>query len=392
MIRLLSVIHGPAFGGAHNQALRLSRPLAERGVETLVVLPAEGELAANRLRAAGVQTVTMRLRRLRATPSPAVQARFAASLTPDVRRLRALIRQRGIDVVQVHGATNPHGAFAARREGAAVVWQLFDTRAPLALRRLAMPIVVRLADGMTVWGKELVRLHPGSERLGQRITIVYPPVDGREFAPDPDTRAAVRAELGVADDTTMIGSVGVLNPQKGHEYLVRAAAIVARERDDVEFAIVGHSSPAHAAYERRLRDEVRELGLASRFRFIDPGTRVPALVQALDVFALTSVPRSEGMPTVILEAMHAGKPVVATDVAAVRDLVEDGETGLVVAPERPGEIARALTKLVDDAELGHRLGAAGMAQARGRFDLDGLAALHAAAYHAAVERRTRTAS
>ncbi len=385
-LRVLLIIPWPAFGGAHNQALRLSDPLSRRGVRTLVLLPDDGAPAANRMRDAGVEVVTMPLSRLRATPDPLLQARFATSFAREQRQLRSLIASRDVDVVQVHGVTNPQGALAARREGRAVVWQLFDTRAPMALRRVGMPIIKGLADELTVWGEGLVRAHPGADALAARTTVVYPPVDQSSFLPDPELRRSVRAELGLTDSTPLIGTVGLLNPQKGHEHLIRAAAIVREQAPLARFLVIGASSPAHGSYEDRLRAEARDLGLGGALSFVDPSTRVPELMQALDIFVMPSVPRSEGMPTAILEAMSCGKPVVASRVGAVDELVEDNGSGLLIPPASPAAAAAAIVRLHGDAGLRRSLGARGQVLASERFPLGGLADLHAGAYARAVAR------
>ncbi len=341
-----------------------------------------------RLREAGVETITMPLRRLRATFNPAIQFEFVRHVSTDVRALESLMKSRSIDVVQVHGVTNAHGAVAGRRAEVAVLWQLFDTRAPMALRRLAMPLVLRYADAITVWGRELARVHPGLERLGERITVVFPPVDRAEFELGGTVRAQARARMGVEDEDILVGSIGVLNPQKGHEGLIHAAQLLARSHERLQFRILGGMSPAHEAYARSLRQEVKNRGLESRFGFLDPGTDVPQLLQGVDILAMTSVPRSEGMPTVILEAMTAGKPVVTTDVGAVRELVEPDVSALVVEPLRPDLIADAIDRLASEPALTARIAEAGRARARTHFDLERLADLHAGAYRTAIETAT----
>ncbi len=392
-MRLLFVVHNPVFGGGQGQIVRLREPLRERGWDVTAVAP-PGSDAADRLRAGGVEVEEVDLHRLRATVDPRVQLSFAAAGRGEVRALQRLISERGIDLVQVHGDTNPHGAVAARRAGVAVVWQLYDTRTPPLLRRFTMPVVTRLADAVTTWGRQLGHAYPGVPSLGERWVPVFPPVNDADFHADEETRAAARRELEVPPGTTVLGLVGMRNPSKGHEHFVRALASVRREHPGVVGRILGPPSPVHRAYEERFRAEARALGLSAPgvLDVRDAGDRVPALLPGLDILVLASVPRSEGMPTVILEAMATGLPVVATDVGAVRELVVDGATGYVVAPLDEAALAERIGRLVADPALRARLGAAGRERFAGHFDIRRLADTHVHAYRLALAHRRSNVS
>jgi glycosyltransferase involved in cell wall biosynthesis len=274
-------------------------------------------------------------------------------------------------------------------EGIPIVWQLLDTRPPVALRRLMMPLVTRLADVVMSTGMEVARVHPGALGLGDRLVPYYPPVDTGNFRPDARRRHAARMELGVPEDAHLIGTVANLNPQKGHEYLVRAAAIVRSELPDVLVRILGAHTPTHADYEVRIEAEARASGLSdgTQLQFIDPGSRIAELLPAFDVFLLTSVPRSEGVPTTILEAMACGLPVVATNVGAVREVVEDDVTGYVVPPLDPEAIAEATLRLLRDPGLRERMGHVGRARATKRFSVETCAEVHLKAYDHALRRK-----
>lgn len=386
-MRLASVIHGPAFGGAHNQLLVLAGPLRERGIESIAVLPPEAEAAAARIEAGGVETVRVPLSRLRASLNPASQLAFASRVRREIAGLEQTLCELGADVVQVHGPTNPQAAVAGNRAGLGVVWQLLDTRAPLLIRRLAMPEIGRRAGAVTVWGRALIDAHPGAAQLEDRLHVVYPPVDAARFAPDAAGREEARAELGVAPDDPLVGTVAQLNPQKGLGHLVSAFA--AAGAPGAKLRIIGEAGPAHRAEHDRLERLCGELSRRApgRAAIQAPGERVAQLLQALDVFVLSSVRRSEGMPTAILEAMAAAKPVVATDVGAVAELVEHGRTGLLVEPGDESALAAAISRLVADAGERSRLGEAGRKAALGRFGLGRLAAIHAAAYEQALAAR-----
>lgn len=382
-MKLLSVIHGPAYGGAHNQAAVLVGPLRELGVETVVVLPVEARAAAHRLLAAGVDVSLTRLSRPRATLDPRPNLRLARGLRREIAKLAELASIHGADLIQAHGPTNPHAAFAAREAGLPLVWQLLDSRAPRPVLAATMPLVLRHADVVTSWGEGLARAHPGSGRLGTRLVPVYPPVDRGRFRVGPERRDEARARLDLEAEEIAVVSVGVLNPQKGHEHLLEAFSRIAPANPALRLRILGASSPAHAGYEAELRGAAARIGDGRTVQILDPGSSVPDLLGAADVFVLASAPRSEGMPTAILEAMALGIPVVASRVGSVDELVADGESGILVPAADPTALAGALSRIATDAGLRSSLGARGLELADERFGLERLAGLHLGAFERA---------
>lgn len=384
MRRMLSVIHGPLFGGGHNQTLQLAEPLRRRGWETLMAVPdlPEATPTLERMRAGGVPTGTLELHRLRRTVDPRTHGRTAAGLRREIGTLRGIIRRERIDLVQAFGDTNPHLALAGRLEGVPVVWHLYDTVTPPPARRVTMPVVTRLADVIMTTGRALAFAYPGAAALGERCITVYPPVDARRrFTPDPARRAAARRELGVPDDALLVGTVGNRNPTKGHDLLVEAVAGL----DGAHCRILGAPSPVHAEHMAKVDALVRPL--SGRVAIVDPGRRVPALLPAFDVFVISSVPRSEGMPTVILEALSCGIPVVSTDVGAVREVLEDGPCGIVVPPLDVPALSAAIGRLLADADERARLADAGRARALDRYDVERCADVYERGYALACAHR-----
>jgi glycosyltransferase involved in cell wall biosynthesis len=237
------------------------------------------------------------------------------------------------------------------------------------------------------WGLELARAYPGALSLGERCIQVYPPVDTTRFVPDADRRAAARAELGVPPDAIVLGTVGTRNPTKGHEHLARAAALLRDRGHDVWVRVLGARSPVHEEYMAEVDAEVESLGLGDRMTFTDPGTRVPELLPALDVFTISSVPRSEGLPTVIVEAMSCGLPVVSTDVGAIPEMIAEGETGFVVPALDDAALAGALERLVADPALRARLAAASRDRVESTYSLGRCADVYAGAFDLALAHR-----
>lgn len=191
-----------------------------------------------------------------------------------------------------------------------------------------------------------------------------------------DVEGAPRAELD--GRRPLLVSVGRLKPPKDALTLVRALARLPAGSYD---ALIVGDGP-----DRRLvEEEIRALGLEGQVRIAGDRRDVPSLLAGADVFVLSSA--SEGLPVSVLEAMAAGLPVVASRVGGVPELVVEGETGFLVDPGEPGELADALRHLVSDPPLRRRLGGAGRARAEQRFDVDAFRRAHLELYSRELARR-----
>lgn len=200
----------------------------------------------------------------------------------------------------------------------------------------------------------------------RRTVVVY---TGVEL----DSRALARPAQGAPT----IVWVGRLQAPKDIVTFVRALALV---RGEYRALVVGGGPDLHVAEE-----ELEQLGLADSVVLAGERDDVPTLLAASHVFALSS--RSEALPVSVLEAMAAGLPVVATRTGGVAELVEDGETGLLVPPVDPPALAAALQRLLDDPEFRARLGAAGRARVERHFRIDSFLEAHLDLYRRALAAR-----
>ena len=391
--RVLSVVHYPVFGGPHNLALRLAAPLRAHGWETIVLLPDEPGNAADWLRAGGVEVVTMALHRLRAAPDPRIHLSHISSIVPEVRAIRRVIRERGIDLVQVGGLVNPQAAIAARLEHVPVVWQLLDTRAPWPVALASMAFVRELADAVMSTGRSVAASHPGIRAVKDRLVIFFPPVDVEVFRPDSEMRQAVRADWGVSDESPVVGCVANINPQKGTLDLVRAFTLVRKKLPNARLVLVGAEYATHAAYSRLVREAVNAGGLVEGrdVIFLDARPDHERQLAGFDVFAFAPVPRGEGITTAVLEAMAAALPVVTTAVAGLPEAVADGRTGFLVPPDDTNAFAGALARLLGDPALRQQMGQEARRVAEDRFSVDICADAHVRAYAQALARHGKAA-
>jgi glycosyltransferase involved in cell wall biosynthesis len=163
----------------------------------------------------------------------------------------------------------------------------------------------------------------------------------------------------------VIGEIARLCDVKGQRELIRALA----EIPDARLVLAGRDLEQGGAFQAELEREADRAGVRERVE-IGFHDDVAALLARLDVVALPSW--TEGLPMVLLEAMAAGRPVVATPVGGTPELVVDGETGLLVPPRDPEALAAALRRVLDDRELADRLGEAGRRRVSERFSLEAM--------------------
>lgn len=391
MVNVMSVCHYPVYGGPHNRNALVAKLLEPEGFRTVVVLPDEPGNAADRLSQLDVGTVVMPLHRLRKSLDLRVHLDLPGRFWHEVQALRRLIRERSIDVVLLNGLVNPHAALAGRLESIGVVWQLLDTFPPVALRAAIMPFVKRWADVIMTNGMSVAAAHPGAMEFEGPLISFGPCVDPGLFSYREEAASAARQELGLEPDSIVIGNVSNLNPMKGHDTFVRAAGRLRKIYSNTQFVILGATYSDKSTYLDSIWRLAASAGLLAGKALIirDPGPRVSELVQALDVFWLTSEPHSEGMSNVLAEAMALGIPVVTTRAGAVHECVQDGVTGYVVPPHDVRAIAKMTALLLGDPELRKRMGTAGAELVRTRFAPGDVAARHAEAYLSAISSAAR---
>lgn len=289
-----------------------------------------------------------------------------------IPRLARAFRREGADLVHLHtGRANWLGGWAARLAGLPA----------LTTRRMDRPVRQRWSDRLVY--RRLVRravaISPAVERLLREggvppdtIRTICSSVDPGRFAVAGDVRARLRRELGVDDDTVLLLGVAQLSRRKGFDVLLDALA-AAPPAGPWRLVLAG-DGPERPA----LAEQVGRLGLAERVTLPGPRDDVPALLAAADLFVMPS--RAEGLGVAALEAMAAGRPVLASAVGGLADVVVDGETGWLVPPEDAAELGAALAAAVGDGAERVRRGTAGAARVAERFSAAGMVAAYRALY------------
>ena len=335
------------------------------------------------IRAADAGLHVVRVPQLVSQISPASDARALRWLTEQ-------LAQGGYDVVHTHSAkAGALGRLAAGRAGTPQIVHTFHSfpfhEFQSKARRAAYVSIERYLGRRTdfflaVGGAVAAEAVRRGIAVPERVRVINPAIEHSHAEASQASRAAARRRLGVPIGCQVVGTVGRIDYQKAPQTFVDA--IAALDREDVYAVWIG-DGPMRGDMEAR----AGRRGLQGRFLCVGHRDDVSDLLPGLDVFAMASL--YEGLPCAVAEAMTFGLPVVATAVNSVPDVVLPGETGLLVNPERPRQLAAAIRYMLDEPAEAARMAAAARRLIADRFTPESLAAVLEAAYGSGPSRTAR---
>lgn len=233
--------------------------------------------------------------------------------------------------------------------------------------------LITISEPLRQWGLEL-----GIGKSEKYITI-YSGIEVEKFKININIDEK-KKELGIEPGERVIGVVAKLWEGKGHETILEAAPQVIKEIPNVKFLFVGEGY-----LRNKLETRVRELGLSNRVIFTGFRTDIPEITAIFNIALLVSL--FEGMGRVLLEAMVLGKPVVATKVGGIIDVVKDGETGILIPPEDVDALAKAIITLLKDRKLARKMGEAGRRRIDERFTAQTMVEKISQVYEELIEKK-----
>lgn len=236
--------------------------------------------------------------------------------------------------------------------------------------------LMRWTDRIVVNAEGIRRFYVRQGLTDQAITTIPNAIEPKPIDPSPTTK--IRESLGVPPDVPLVGFIGRLWPQKRVQDLIWATDILRMSGWNFRIVIVG-DGPRRVAL-KRFADALEIMPIV---HFVGHRNDVTEIMRALDMLVLPS--KFEGLPNVALEAMMAGKPVVGTRIAGTDEVVVDGETGILVPPQQPLELARAIRSILADPSLGKRMGAAGRERVLSEFSIEGMIAKYERLYEGLLQ-------
>ena len=364
-MRIMEIVSGKGVNGAVHHCLLLTREMARRGHQVTLVCRNGSWIA----------------RQLASDPVDIVFSELYRWPTDEIHRMVAVLRRKAIDVVHTHMSR-------AHFFGVLLRWFGNVPCVATAHNRLFQPhwmfndLVIAVSDATRRYHQtyNLVR--------SDRIVTVHNFIDYGHFAGVPFTaRDEIRRELNIDPASQVVAIVGSVIPRKGQIHAVRAMPKILAASPGAKLLLVGEIG--HTGYADDIRQTAADLGVAHHIVWAGERDDINRILAAVDVSVLPSL--GEALPMTILEAMAAGRPVVATNVGGIPECVQSGKTGILVPPRNGDALAQAVTRLLTDPTEREKLIQAGRRRVRQHFSTKSQATAIEAAFSQVVTKRARAA-
>lgn len=383
----MQVVNNLDIGGAQEVVRTLSAYLIERGSPTVVCTLRDGPLRSE-IEEMGITVEVLPGRNHSFLSLP----NFLKEIIGIRKGLIHLVQKYEIDVIQTHLLRSLDFLVASLKLSypkLLVFWTvhnyLFELRADQLpgqhwllkpkkyIHNALYRMVADRINGFIAVSDEVEQAIRQTIRVDQRrITTICNGVDIRRYQRKVD-RMAIRSSLGLKEEDQVVILVGTLKEQKGHRYLVQAAAPLIAQNNNLHILFPG-DGPLRAS----LQQQVQELGLEKHIHFLGSRKDIPDLLAASDYFVLPSL--WEGLAMALIEAMASGLPVLATCVSGSQHVVVPGETGLLVPPGDADQLRQAMAEMIANPERAKKMGQAGSTRAEAIYGAGKQADEHLALY------------
>lgn len=336
MVTILHMIETSGPGGAENMMIRLIDNLDKEKFHSIVCLLKDGWLNKT-LQRQGVETVIIPQTR-------------SFDYTWIKSALKCLADKK-IDLMHSHEfAMNTYSSMLSVIKGIPCVstvhgknyyWEKFQRK--LAYRFVSrVSSMVPVSDDIRNFLVSKVGIHK------KRLTVIPNGIDFNLYQNNEEKRFSFRKTLGISQDATLIGAVGNLYPVKGHTYLIQALAKIKQTHANIQLVIAGRGNELSS-----LQDDAKQYEVIDNVHFLGFREDIPEILNAIDMFVMPSL--SEGMPLSILEAMAAERPVIASRVGGIPEVIVDSQTGYLSEAKSPVDLASKISKCIDDKDATSRI-------------------------------------
>ncbi|WP_423147443.1 glycosyltransferase family 4 protein [Rubrolithibacter danxiaensis] len=338
--------------GASQVLLNVIKSLIEKGDNPIVILSENGPLT-EKLTDLGAEVKIIRLGILRRKYlSPRGLLNRINVIRQAQRELKQLISERKIEIVYSHTTAVLVGALVAKQAGIKHIWHVLEiTTRPWFFVKVTGFLLNNLSATI-IAASNAVKEHWNQFTSRDKIIRIY---NGINLRPFEEKSGAIKAELHLHESCILIGMIGRVHYWKGQDYFLRIAGELSRTNPDIYFVMVGDAFPGYEYLYSKLEKIVEEEKIADRVFNLGYRTDIVNILNSLDIFVLPSV-LPDPFPTVVLEAMAAAKPVVATKQGGAVEMIEDGVSGVLIPLNDAALSAKKMIEIIKDSEKRLRMG------------------------------------
>jgi glycosyltransferase involved in cell wall biosynthesis len=341
-INILHIYQNSKIGGVQQQILNLLKAYNREVFNPIFCCLGPKEEIGKEIEGMGIDCISLNRSRYN---------RFSLKIVTDLHRL---IKKKHIHILRTHRyRSNFYGRLAAFLTGVPViVASVHDNyrKDKRPARKMINRILSKMTDKIVAVSEEVKRDIMRYDKIAPSKIVVIPNgIDIKRFNPKGNF-ADIRKEFSIKQGAIVVGFVGRIVPAKGLQYLIDSIPYVKEEFKNIKLLIIGEGSIV-----ARLHQQAKEKKVYDSIIFAGKRRDIPDILSCIDIFVMPSI--AEGLPNALLEAMAMGKPIVATEVGGIPEVIKNGVNGLLVPPRNPGALATAMEGLIGNdrltAQMGH---------------------------------------
>ena len=361
MINILFIhANNQDIGGADFCLFKLVAALDRSRFNPLVLLGLETEII-EKYRDHGIPVKIITINRIRKTLNLLYQLKVIFYFFPTVLRIVLLLKKHQIDIAHSNDFLDIYGPIAARLAHVKSIQHVrLIMNRPVWIRKILCALIEKLNHRIVLVSNGVERaMFSKDKRVHPKVVTCYDWLDMDIVGHCEGTRE-FRSEIGVSKDLVLIGAIGRLEPWKGQNVFIKAAALVVKYHPRARFVIVGGkvSGRGREKYESDLRTLASDLNMDDKIHFAGHRNDISTVMTALDIFVHCSID-PDPLPGVVMEAMKMGKPVVGPRAGGVPEEIDDGKTGLLYTPGDYQDMAQTICRLIASPNLAKNYGVAG---------------------------------
>jgi glycosyltransferase involved in cell wall biosynthesis len=359
-IKIAILDHSPDIGGAETSIVTLGKHIDRSQFSITVILPSEGSFS-RELDKIGIYAKViylpiglLRLKRGDVFPSLVFILAYLFYIQFFLMKLFIYLRKNRFDLVMTNTVkAHIYGSIVASLCRIPVIWRFHDILSPTDFSPFLIRIIIlfgrwfpkRILAVSKVTKEYLAR----NGLKDDKIEIIFNGIDSELFEIK-DVSKDIRRELKIEGKTKLIGCIGRIIPEKGQKSFLLSIPGVIKKYPEAFSLIIGDVFLKEEAYKEELLEIIKKNGLEERIKFMGFRKDIGDVIRSLDLVIFPSVAQ-EAFPLSVLEAMALGKPVIASNIGGVSEMIEDGITGMLIEPNHPEQITDRILHLLSNQEI-----------------------------------------